>query len=164
MKKMIWIISLLCMATATGCMQDDPTYFQKPDWWVDGEQDEEGDGEYRLVWSEEFDEEPAAGAEYAQPGEKWRFETGGSGWGNNEEQYYVDRVHGDYAVTKVRDGMLTITAYKPETPVGGKKYISARMSSRQSWTYGKFEMRAKLPAGRSVWPVFWMLLVSHSDD
>lgn len=164
MKKMIWIISLLCMATATGCMQDDPTYFQKPDWWVDGEQDEEGDGEYRLVWSEEFDEEPAAGAEYAQPGEKWRFETGGSGWGNNEEQYYVDRVHGDYAVTKVRDGMLTITAYKPETPVGGKKYISARMSSRQSWTYGKFEMRAKLPAGRGVWPAFWMLPVTHSDD
>ena len=95
MKKMIWMISLLCMATATGCMQDDPTYFRKPGWWVDGEQDEEGDGEYRLVWSEEFDEEPAAGAEYAQPGEKWRFETGGSGWGNNEEQYYVDRVHGD---------------------------------------------------------------------
>lgn len=61
MKKMIWIISLLCMATATGCMQDDPTYFQKPDWWVDGEQDEEGDGEYRLVWSEEFDEEPPPG-------------------------------------------------------------------------------------------------------
>ena len=108
--------------------------------------------------------EPAAGAEYAQPGEKWRFETGGSGWGNNEEQYYVDRVHGDYAVTKVRDGMLTITAYKPETPVGGKKYISARMSSRQSWTYGKFEMRAKLPAGRGVWPAFWMLPVTHSDD
>ena len=67
MKKMIWMISLLCMATATGCMQDDPTYFRKPGWWVDGEQDEEGDGEYRLVWSEEFDEEPAAGAEYAQP-------------------------------------------------------------------------------------------------
>ena len=85
MKKMIWMISLLCMAATTGCMQDDPTYFQKPDWWVDGEQDEEGDGEYRLVWSEEFDEEPASGAEYAQPGEKWRFETGGSGWGNNEE-------------------------------------------------------------------------------
>ena len=148
MKKMIWMISLLCMAATTGCMQDDPTYFQKPDWWVDGEQDEEGDGEYRLVWSEEFDEEPASGAEYAQPGEKWRFET----------------VHGDYAVTKVRDGMLTITAYKPETPVGGKKYISARMSSRQSWTYGKFEMRAKLPAGRGVWPAFWMLPVTHSDD
>lgn len=60
--------------------------------------------------------------------------------------------------------MLTITAYKPETPVGGKKYISARMSSRQSWTYGKFEMRAKLPAGRGVWPAFWMLPVTHSDD
>ena len=38
------------------------------------------------------------------------------------------------------------------------------MSSRQSWTYGKFEMRAKLPAGRGVWPAFWMLPVTHSDD
>ncbi|MEV0825177.1 glycoside hydrolase family 16 protein [Nonomuraea rubra] len=38
-----------------------------------------------LVWSDEFN--GAAGSAVDQS--KWRFDLGGSGWGNNEQQYYT---------------------------------------------------------------------------
>ena len=52
------------------------------------------------------------------------------------------------------------------TPNGldGKKYISARLTTKRSWTYGKIEMRAKLPAGRGTWPAFWMLPAARTSD
>ena len=112
---------------------------------------------YRLVWHDEFDGEPEAGISWAWPSSEWIFETGGSGWGNDEAQYYVNKVHGDKVVSKIKDGNLIITAYKLAVPLNGMDYISARMTTSQSWTYGNIEMRAKLPSGRGVWPAFWML-------
>jgi len=44
------------------------------------------DGAFRLVWSDEFD----GGAGSAPDQGSWRAETGGSGWGNRELQYYTD--------------------------------------------------------------------------
>ncbi len=155
-------LSALC-AAASGCMREDPDYFKKPDWYTPGEEDE-GTGEYRLVWSDEFEEEPEAGKDWAEPSDSWSFETGGSGWGNDEAQYYVDKAYGDKVVSKVQDGNLVITAYRLDTPLDGKKYISARMTTKRSWTYGKIEMRAKLSAGRGTWPAFWMLPVARTSD
>src|SRR6185369_1950024 len=40
-----------------------------------------------------------------------------------------------------------------------REYTSARMVTRgkADFTYGKIEIRAKLPPGRGLWPAIWML-------
>jgi beta-glucanase (GH16 family) len=104
-----------------------------------------------LVWSDEFD-----GTEVDRT--KWSFQRGdGSevglppGWGNNELQYYQPEN------ATVANGFLTITAR--EEPAGGYEYTSARMRSlgKGDWTFGRMEMRARMPLGRGLWPAFWML-------
>lgn len=102
---------------------------------------------YELVWSDEFD---YSGAPLAS---KWDYDIGGDGWGNNESQYYTDRLSN----AQVTNGKLVITARKEN--YGGKEYTSARLVSRGKgdWLYGKVVVRAKLPAGRGTWPAIWML-------
>jgi len=103
---------------------------------------------YQLVWSDEF----------SNPGlpddSKWSFNVGGSGWGNSEAQYYTNaRLQN----AEVKDGNLFINAIKEDFE--GNKYTSARLVSKDKgdWTYGKFEIRAKLPAGTGMWPAIWMM-------
>lgn len=102
-----------------------------------------------LIWSEEFD---VAGAPNAA---KWGYDigTGSGGWGNNELQYYTNRL--DNAV--VSNGTLKIIA-KAEN-FSGSSYTSARLLTKDkfSFKYGKIEVRAKLPAGVGTWPAIWML-------
>ena len=99
-----------------------------------------------LVWSEEFD-----GTGKPDPS-RWVYDTGGSGWGNHELEYYTP---GDNA--EVADGRLTIECRKEEKE--GMAYTSTRMATRRlgDWLYCKVEARAKLPAGRGTWPAVWML-------
>ncbi|MGN0506304.1 MAG: family 16 glycosylhydrolase [Lachnospiraceae bacterium] len=101
---------------------------------------------YELVWSDEFDYEGAP------DDTKWGYDTGGSGWGNNELQYYTA---GDNVW--VADGYLTIEARKEEK--GNREYTSTRLVSRGKgdWLYGKIEVCAKLPTGVGTWPAIWML-------
>lgn len=104
-------------------------------------------GEAQLVWSDEFQ-----GTTLDM--DKWRFETGAHGWGNNEWQNYVEE-----GVTEVSDGTLKITARK--TGPGGRvgDYESARLNSRQDFTFGRLEIRARIPEhkGNGIWPALWML-------
>jgi beta-glucanase (GH16 family) len=50
-----------------------------------------------------------------------------------------------------------ITAIKEE--IDGHPITSARLVSRgkKHWLYGRFELRAKMPAGAGTWPAIWML-------
>jgi beta-glucanase (GH16 family) len=89
--------------------------------------------------------------------------------GNKELQVYVDP---DWAPEgaplglnpfSLHDGLLEIRA-EPAPPkiaplLEGRPYISGLISSQPgfSQTYGYFEMRAKLPRGKGVWPAFWLL-------
>ncbi|WP_157491330.1 family 16 glycosylhydrolase [Flammeovirga sp. SJP92] len=102
---------------------------------------------YELVWSDEFEYNGAPDPE------KWSFDIGGNGWGNNEDQYYTDRLTN----AQVSGGALKITARKES--FGGKSYTSARVISKNTgdWLYGKIEVRAKLPTGQGTWPAIWML-------
>lgn len=102
--------------------------------------------EYELVWADEFD------ADGAPDPEKWDYDVGGSGWGNNELQFYTREGN-----AWVENGLLVLEARAEER--GGKKYTSARLVSRNKgdWLYGRFEVRAKLPRGLGTWPAVWML-------
>ncbi len=111
---------------------------------------------WTLAWSDEFEGEGLPDAA------KWDYDTSRNqqGWYNNELQYYA-RERPENA--RVTGGRLVITALK-EKPAnapdyGGQSYTSARMLTRgkAEWTYGFFEIRAKLPCGVGTWPAIWML-------
>jgi beta-glucanase (GH16 family) len=90
-----------------------------------------------------------------------------SGWHNRERQYYgADRPEN----ARVEGGRLIIEAHREELSDrpdwGGQPYSSARLVTRDraAWTYGYFEVRAKLPCARGTWPAFWMLPASRTPD
>ena len=102
-----------------------------------------------LLWSDEFDVDGAPSAT------NWTYDigTGSNGWGNGESQYYTDR--SDNVI--VEDGHLKITA-KAES-FSGSAYTSSRLISQGlfDFTYGRVDIRAKLPEGGGTWPALWML-------
>ena len=111
---------------------------------------------YTLVWSDEF-----SGRGTPDPA-KWSYDTGRNkvGWYNHELQYYSrDRAEN----AEQRNGRLVITARKETLDSaadwGGQRYTSARLLTRgkAEWTYGFFEVRAKLACGKGTWPAIWML-------
>lgn len=102
----------------------------------------------KLVWSDEFNYSGLPDAS------KWGYEVGGKGWGNNELEYYTNA---DTSNALVKNGVLSITARKNKFE--NRDYTSARLltKGKAEWTYGRFEVRAKLPKGRGTWPAIWML-------
>jgi beta-glucanase (GH16 family) len=102
-----------------------------------------------LFWSEEFN------ADGAPDPAKWGYNlgTGDGGWGNQELQYYTSAP----ANVLVGGGVLKITALKES--FNGSAYTSTRLVSKDKFefTYGKVEVRAKIPAGVGTWPAIWML-------
>ncbi len=101
-----------------------------------------------LIWHDEFD-----GTGHPDS-TKWSYDVGGHGWGNNELQYYTEMREEN---ARVEDGKLIIEARKED--YSGNDYTSARLVSRNKgdWTYGRMEVRAKLPEGTGTWPAIWML-------
>jgi beta-glucanase (GH16 family) len=104
---------------------------------------------YSLVWQDEFD---SSGKPVLPNTSKWWFETGDHGWGNNELQNYIAGINERDTSAVVSGGVLKIIANKV-----GNKVISARINTSESWEYGYFEARLKLPEGKGTWPAFWML-------
>jgi beta-glucanase (GH16 family) len=114
-------------------------------------------GDWAQTWSDEFNE--PAGTKPVPT--KWGYKLGGDGFGNGERQLYTDSARN--AATD-GDGNLVITAIK-ETPPGSScwygacQYTSARLRNANlfSQQYGRFEARIKIPAGKGIWPAFWMI-------
>lgn len=103
---------------------------------------------YRLIWQDEFND-----SKLSTPDESlWWYETGASGWGNNEIQNYIPGSKNGETCAQVSNGTLKIIAKK----VGNEVY-SIRMNTVESWKYGYFEARLKLPTGKGTWPAFWMM-------
>lgn len=108
---------------------------------------------YQKVWQEEFNDDRLSGGKPALPdADKWWYENLPKGAVNNELQTYVAGFRGTDTVAAIHDGTLKIIARK-----SGSDIISARINSNESWTYGYFEARLMMPAGKGTWPAFWML-------
>jgi len=109
---------------------------------------------WTLVWSDEFNGASGSPVDKA----KWVTETGGDGWGNQELEYYTDRLVNAHQ----QDGSLAITVlqekYKGSHGVA-RNYTSARLKTLGKFTqeYGRFEARIKIPRGQGIWPAFWMM-------
>lgn len=119
-------------------------------------------GDWELVWSDEFDRSGRPDPK------KWTYENG---FVRNEElQFYtVDRREN----ARVEKGCLVIEARRedwrnPKYQPNGRSwmqsrekalYTSASLTTEKlaSWQYGRFEIRAQLPAGKGTWPAIWML-------
>ena len=97
-----------------------------------------------LVWNDEFDGNGLPDAS------RWNYEVGIIR--NKEQQYYTQRRSEN---ARVENGLLVIEARRE--PYEGAQYTSASLTSVGRWTYGRIEVRAKLPKGRGTWPAIWTL-------
>ncbi|MCB0838376.1 MAG: family 16 glycosylhydrolase [Bacteroidia bacterium] len=109
-----------------------------------------------LVWADEFD-----GNELNT--EDWTYELGDGcdkgvcGWGNNELEIYTNEEKN----IKLENGRITITARDE----GNNVFTSARIITQDKveLTYGRIDIRAKLPKGQGIWPALWMLGANIND-
>lgn len=133
--------ALMAALLTLSCGGDDPALPLSDAQTLDG---------WSLVWQDEFD----GGALDAA---RWEVLTGDGcsqdlcGWGNNELQWY------QAANATVDSGRLTITARRESS--NGRAYTSARIrtAGKGDWTYGRVDVRARLPIGQGLWPAIWML-------
>lgn len=101
---------------------------------------------WKLAWSDEFESDGLPDPL------KWKFELGGDGWGNDEQQFYTDR----WENARVEDGRLVIEARKEDFE--NRRFTSARMRiNNAGWTYAKFEIKAKMPSGPGTWAAIWFM-------
>jgi len=117
---------------------------------------------WKLVWHDEFS------GRALRPG-KWLVEDRSTfGEGNGELACLMDRA--DNVV--LRDGVLSLRAQRESAPLlcgaadsrfpQGREYSSAMISTKgkADWTYGRFEIRARLPTqqatSKGLWPAFWL--------
>ena len=103
---------------------------------------------WELVFRDEFD------GERLDPG-KWvdRYWHGRT-HSNNELQYYAPDGY------EVAHGRLRLKAER--RAMGGMSYTSGMISSLGHFAqeYGLFEIRARFPRGKGMWPAFWLLPVT----
>ena len=137
---LLYTLSIVIGFAITCCSRNTPTPTRSTDW--------------TLAWSDEFNGPSGSAVDRS----KWALETGGNGWGNQELEFYTDRIEN----ASVHDGNLAITAISEKyTGPGGvtRNYTSARLKTfgKFSQTYGRFEARIKIPYGLGMWPAFWML-------
>jgi len=114
------------------------------------------EAEWEIIWSDEFNEDEIDSS-------KWNKLLWKSGHVNNEQQAYTDRDTNIF----IRNGKLVIRGliepgYYGVDYLGNSytaDYTSGRVNTynKANWTYGKFDIHAKLPKGNGSWPAIWML-------
>lgn len=102
---------------------------------------------YNKVWEDEFEGDSVNM-------DDWNVETHEPGWVNAELQEYT--ASGNYSVA---DGKLIIQPKKTVDASGNASYTSARLNTqgKHDYTYGLFEVVAKVPDGKGFLPAFWMM-------
>lgn len=104
---------------------------------------------YELAWQDEFEGE-------SLNTEVYNYEIGDGcpdicGWGNNELEEYTNSEENIF----LQDGKLVIKAIRG----ADNNYTSGRIQTKgkQSFQFGRLDIRAKLPKGQGIWPAIWML-------
>lgn len=134
------VSSLTMISLLTGCALSTPVIpnsipIPVPDGW-------------QLLWNDEFDGKSI-------DLNNWTYDLGGGGWGNGEMQVYTNTPEN----ARVENGLLIIEGRKETNESGGFQFTSARLKTQglQTFQYGRIEARIKVPAGKGLWPAFWML-------
>jgi Beta-glucanase/Beta-glucan synthetase len=117
------------------------------------------DGEYKLVWSDEFD-----GDGEPDPA-KWGYETGFVR--NHEYQYYrpenARREKGLFVIEARRESFPNPAYRLGNTDWRNARenaaYTSASLTTKglAQWKYGRFEIRARIDTDQGLWPAIWTL-------
>lgn len=110
-----------------------------------------GSGSYKtLVWQDEFN------GRGLPDSSRWAYEQGYVR--NRELQYYTvarsQNAHlenGNLVITALRDSLQKEKGVHPITSA------SLHTRNKQSWTYGRIEVRAKMPSSLGTWPAIWTL-------
>ena len=131
-------------AVGTATIRNDDTYIYIP---ADGYETPTTYTGYDKLWQDEFSGSTLDAS-------SWGFDVGGSGWGNNELQYYTNNRPENIYLT---DGKLIIQAKKEA--FSGREYTSSRIltKGKREFTFGRIDIRAKLPVAQGIWPALWML-------
>ena len=103
---------------------------------------------YNLEWQDEFD-----GSSLNL--DNYNYDLGDGcpnlcGWGNNELEWYTNE---EKNIVQ-ENGKLVIKALKE----GDSNYTSAKIHTKdkQTFQFGRLDIRAKLPKGQGIWPAIWM--------
>jgi len=144
--------------TETPTTTETPSEPSKPETPTTPEEDEVEMGDdlsyegYSLDWADEFN-----GTELDR--ENWNVELHDPGWVNAELQEYVDSEDNIY----IEDGKLVLNPV--QTKNGDKySYTSGRVNTqnKKTYTYGMFEVKAKVPEGMGYLPAFWLMANDES--
>lgn len=106
-------------------------------------------GDWELVWYDEFDGDSINM-------DNWSYDVPTNGRWNGEIQSYTNQN------AFIENGAMVLEA-REETIVEDNgqsfNYSSAKLitKGKQKWTYGRIEVRAKLPSGKGIWPAIWMM-------
>lgn len=94
---------------------------------------------WRLAWQDDFDQFDAA---------TWTKVDTNVPTNNSRQDYLPEQV-------TVENGSLVITA--EDEPSRGLPYRSGQVISKSEQRLGRWEVRAKLPTSRGMWPAIWLL-------
>ena len=125
---------------------------------LDGKQNK---SEWSLVWNDEFSSKEIDRSKWTFDIGNWIVDENGNGitggWGNNEKEYYTDSNENAF----IEDGKLIIKAKEEQVTdqFGTYDYTSAKLKTKGLFSkkYGRYEIKAKLPVGKGLWPAIWML-------
>lgn len=128
-----------------GCSQQDneENIIEREPWFKEG---------WEIVWYDEFDSS-------SLDMNKWSYEVGGHGFGNNELQFYTN----DTSNVFTKEGVLHIRAKFEAAGIGEstnlRNFSSARLRTlgKGDWKYVRIDVKAKLALGQGIWPAIWML-------
>lgn len=96
---------------------------------------------------------------------------------NHELEYYTDRgnIHVDSGIlhltakrenisAKIDSALADTFAFPNRQNLSDYNYTSGMLRSKQTFHYGKFEIRCRMPKGAGMWPAFWLFGGGPADE
>jgi beta-glucanase (GH16 family) len=121
-----------------------------------------------VTWIAQWCDEFSGAANSAIDSTKWTFDTGSSGFGNNELEFYCDPSSNtapcDSSNPNAKidgSGHLAIQVLGPPNsncmPVGTCTSARLKTAGKQNFNSGRIEASLQIPSQTGLWPAFWNL-------